>query len=44
MEHFPKLLRQLPPFKGPFDAFKLEAKNCDVLSSRGSIGSMVLRG
>jgi quercetin dioxygenase-like cupin family protein len=31
MDHFPKLLRQLPPFEGPFDAFKLEAKNCDVL-------------
>jgi quercetin dioxygenase-like cupin family protein len=29
--HFPKLLRQLPPFEGPFDAFRLEAKNCDVL-------------
>ena len=29
--HFPKLLRDLPQFKGPFDAFKLEAKNCDVL-------------
>ena len=31
MSHFPKLLRGLPPFEGPFDAFKLEAKNCDVL-------------
>jgi quercetin dioxygenase-like cupin family protein len=31
MAHFPKLLRQLPPFEGPFDAFRLEAKNCDVL-------------
>ena len=31
MAHFPKLLRELPPFEGPFDAFKLEAKNCDVL-------------
>jgi quercetin dioxygenase-like cupin family protein len=29
--HFPKLLRTLPPFEGPFDAFKLEAKNCEVL-------------
>jgi hypothetical protein len=26
MAHFPKLLRNLPPFDGPFDAFKLEAK------------------
>ena len=31
MDHFPKLLRQLPPFEGPFDAFKLAAKDCDVL-------------
>jgi quercetin dioxygenase-like cupin family protein len=31
MTHFPQRLRQLPPFDGPFDAFKLEAKNCDVL-------------
>ena len=31
MAHFPKLLCGLPKFEGPFDAFKLEAKNCDVL-------------
>jgi quercetin dioxygenase-like cupin family protein len=31
MTHFPKLLRDLPKFQGPFDAFKLEARNCDVL-------------
>jgi len=31
MEHFPKLLRKLPPFEGPFDAFRLEAKDCEVL-------------
>ena len=31
MDHFPKLLRSLSPFQGAFDAFKLEAKNCDVL-------------
>lgn len=31
MSHFPKLLRDLPAFDGPFDAFKLEAQNCDVL-------------
>lgn len=28
---FPKLLTKLPRYAGPFDAFKLEAKNCDVL-------------
>lgn len=31
MAHFPQLLRNLPAFVGPFDAFKLEAKDCDVL-------------
>jgi quercetin dioxygenase-like cupin family protein len=31
MSHFPELLRNLPAFEGPFDAFKLEARNCDVL-------------
>lgn len=31
MPHFPRLLRELPKFDGPFDAFKLEAKDCDVL-------------
>ncbi|MDO8273846.1 MAG: cupin domain-containing protein [Gammaproteobacteria bacterium] len=31
MSHFPKLLRDLPKFEGPFDAFKLAAQGCDVL-------------
>ncbi len=31
MSHFPKQIVNLPPFDGPFDAFKLAAKNCDVL-------------
>lgn len=31
MAHFPQLLRDLPRFEGPFDAFRLDAKNCDVL-------------
>ena len=31
MAHFPKLLRDLPPYRGAFDAFKLEARDCDVL-------------
>ena len=41
MEHFPKLLRQLPPFEGPFDAFKLEAKNCDVLFASYPKGTVI---
>ena len=31
MVHFPKQLQSLQKFDGPFDAFKLEAKDCDVL-------------
>ncbi len=31
MSHCPKLLRDLPKFEGPFDAFKLAAQECDVL-------------
>ena len=31
MAHFPKQLRDLPKFDGPFDAFKLAAQDCDVL-------------
>ena len=31
MSHFPPLVRGLPRFTGPFDAFKLQANDCDVL-------------
>jgi|GEM_PF-5214683 len=31
MPHFPELLRTLPKFNGPFDAFRLSAEDCDVL-------------
>ncbi|HEY9662273.1 MAG TPA: cupin domain-containing protein [Allocoleopsis sp.] len=31
MTHFPPQLRSLPKFEGAFDAFKLEAKECNVL-------------
>ncbi len=39
--HFPNLLRNLPAFDGPFDAFKLEAKNCDVLFASYSVGTVI---
>jgi quercetin dioxygenase-like cupin family protein len=29
--HFPPCIRALPPFAGPFDAFRLEARGCEVL-------------
>jgi quercetin dioxygenase-like cupin family protein len=41
MQHFPKLLRSLPPFEGPFDAYKLEAKNCDVLFASYPGGTVI---
>lgn len=31
MSHFPKQLRTLPKFDGPFDAYKLTAQSCDIL-------------
>ena len=31
MAHFPRLIRDLPPFNGSFAAFTLEARDCDVL-------------
>ena len=41
MSHFPQRLRELPPFEGPFDAFKLEAKNCDVLFASYPAGTAI---
>ena len=41
MRHFPKLLRSLPPFEGPFDAFRLEAKNCEVLFASYPAGTVI---
>lgn len=41
MAHFPKLLRDLPAFGGPFDAFKLEARNCDVLFASYPEGTVI---
>ena len=38
---FPKLLHKLPPFKGPFEAFKLEAKDCDVLFATYPKGTVI---
>ena len=41
MPHFPKLLRDLPAFEGPFDAFRLEARNCDVLFASYPAGTVI---
>ncbi len=41
MAHFPKQLQSLPKFKGPFEAFKLEAKDCDVLFASYPAGTTI---
>ena len=41
MAHFPQLLRNLPAFEGPFDAFRLEAKDCDVLFASYPKGTVI---
>ena len=41
MSHFPSLLRGLPQFEGPFEAFKLAAKNCDVLFASYPAGTTI---
>ena len=41
MPHFPDLLRRLPKFEGPFDAYKLEANGCDVLFASYPAGTII---
>ena len=41
MSHFPNLLRDLPKFEGPFEAFKLAANNCDVLFASYPAGTTI---
>jgi quercetin dioxygenase-like cupin family protein len=41
MAQFPKLIRDLPKFEGPFDAFKLEANKCDVMFASYPAGTTV---
>ena len=41
MTHFPKLLRALPKFEGPFDAYRLEAEGCDVLFASYPAGTLI---
>jgi len=41
MSHFPSLIRNLPKFAGPFDAFRLQADDCDVLFASYPAGTMI---
>jgi len=39
--HFPDLIRQLPEFEGPFDAFRLAAEGCQVLFASYPAGTNI---
>lgn len=39
--HFPELIRRLPKFEGPFDAFRLAADGCDVLFASYPAGTEI---
>jgi quercetin dioxygenase-like cupin family protein len=41
MSLFPPLVRGLPRFTGPFDAFKLQANDCDVLFASYPAGTSI---
>ena len=40
-DYYPELIRNLPKFEGRFDAYKLEAKNCDVLFATYPAGTVI---
>ena len=40
-DHFPDLIRQLPEFEGPFDAYRLAASGCDVLFASYPAGTEI---
>ncbi len=39
--HFPSRIRALPPFDGPFDAFRLAASDCEVLFASYPAGTQI---
>ena len=39
--HFPDLIRGLPEFEGPFDAFRLAAEGCEVLFASYPAGTVI---
>jgi len=39
--HFPDRIRQLSPFEGPFDAFRLAASGCEVLFASYPPGTVI---
>ena len=39
--HFPERIRRLPPFDGPFDAFRLPDEGCEVLFASYPSGTVI---
>ena len=39
--HFPDLIRARPEFAGPFDAYRLEANDCEVLFASYPAGTAI---
>ncbi len=39
--HFPELIRDLPEFTGPFDAYRLQANSCEVLFASYPAGTEI---
>lgn len=40
-DHFPRLIRDLGKFDGPFDAFRLQAAGCEVLFASYPVGTVI---
>lgn len=39
--HFPELIRGLPDFDGPFDAYRLAANGCEILFASYPAGTVI---
>ena len=39
--HFPSRIQELPPFDGPFDAFHLQAQDCEILFASYPAGTTI---
>lgn len=40
-QHFPNRIKSLQPFSGPFDAYQLNAENCEVLFASYPAGTVI---
>jgi quercetin dioxygenase-like cupin family protein len=39
--HFPDRIKKLPPFEGPFDAFRLAGDDCEILFASYPPGTVI---